>query len=69
MESNSKEPKQFVIGPAQARELVIAAYRDGMRTWAETYKYLFNDGWRGPMDKDGFPMMRMKTQRTIKWLD
>jgi hypothetical protein len=50
------EDEPFVrIGPDAFRTLVILGYGDGGATWSETYNTLFNDGWRGPVDRNGFP--------------
>jgi hypothetical protein len=64
------QPKYLVVPPAAWSSLVQAAtesergrliwrYKAGDVSWGAAYAALLNGGYRGPMDRDGFPTRKI----------
>lgn len=45
----------IVVGRHQWRAIMVEAYKAGEAPWGEVFRELFNGGWRGPVDRNGFP--------------
>lgn len=45
----------IVVGRHQWRAIMVETYKAGEAPWGEVFRELFNGGWRGPVDRNGFP--------------
>lgn len=45
----------IVVSASQNRSLIMTLHKLKQLSWGSAFKDLFNAGWRGPMDSDGFP--------------
>jgi hypothetical protein len=53
-----EQARYIVVAPQQWWDLLVGAFEAGMLPWDRVFMDLYNSGWRGRVDRHGFPTQR-----------